>query len=1113
MGAPGAGKTTLLQHIALAFARERTGDKKLRRKKSLTNSLGKIAWKTPIFIRLTSIASQLATRADNRPDLTVLDALTSTLPPDLQAIPEAKNYFASQLKKGRCVVLLDGLDEVPSNQEFEATTRAIQSMVAFYPKNKYIITSRVAGWRTGAGPGFQVSYVDDLSNTQIETFVDTWYEAVERNAIPGRLEDESPSEKKARSRRSTQKAQSLKSTLQTNIGIRRLATNPMLLSIIAVVHRSLATLPRERSKLYNQCSQILLDQWDVFKGLRIDDTGLRLEQKQAIMRRLAYALHTGEIGDPGGGREAPSEQFEKIISNMLPGLSKPPESASHLLRRLLERSGLLIERSRNSISFAHHTFQEYFTAQYLSDLDTNAGAEFLATQERILSDWWREVALLLSGLLPDSGQFIKLIEQTGHDDVFLQTTRMAALCASEAIAISDKNIRDSIIQRALTVRQTHDSPRIPQTGPIGDYVLRWAKSPTWLSRAAQITHAVSPDAFKLHLRSITSSGNTNHNPETLEAILGCLCSGKQTSTTQEELALLKAALKEDNHRHRSLSLKALGRPDISDLRSIRLEILTAQLATNDRYTTIVAANSIGNILRSSTPIPKDLVSTIRGIIQSNTNKPSSVIREIATTSRRTKFTEAVFDEVTTNLVTTMAASTHSARASTGLRLLPLLPGDKDTKIRHLHLALSRIGDTNKSIQTSAITATREFASKGPAGHIASHIFDQLQSSSTTTNQERYLNALSRLPSSKATPAQWAIIKHLATTSPRKLRAIALSALQVVHPPDNTAGTELLDICLMSSSSLIRSTALKSLTVRTHLKNTKITDALISSLNSRSAENKLSAAATLLRLTEAELPKAICDAVSSTLQRELTLLNKVSSPLLKFLPPRTETTLNFRLCGLLIETLIKHTISTRSSTHYSEILNALGSHASLFLGIIRTSEDNPINDESDEPIISNEEQHTARQSLVHEASISFVSILDTLVISSPEIVFLGEGNMPTLAGRIRSLVRSMPVDVVHRISKELYNSSSISSKIASMSAISALAYRPDSATTAILAEAITDRDVRIARAACIASAMHAKGTQAPDLFRALQRRLDDSDSSLQDAAWTAISSIFSKPDQR
>lgn len=651
LGSPGAGKTTLLQHIALSFARERTGDKKLRRKNSLKNSLGKISWKTPVFIRLTSIASQLATRTDNKPDLTILDALASTLPPDLQALPEAKNYFASQLKKGRCVVLLDGLDEVPSNQEFEATTRAIQSMVAFYPRNKYIITSRIAGWRTGAGPGFQVSYVDDLSDAQIETFVETWYEAVERNAIPGRLEDESPSEKKARSRRANQKAQGLKSTLQTNIGIRRLATNPMLLSIIAVVHRSLATLPRERSKLYNQCSQILLDQWDFSRGLRVDDTGLRLEQKQAIMRRLAYALHTGEIGDPGGGREASSEQFETIISNMLPGLSKPPESASRLLKRLLERSGLLIERSRNSISFAHHTFQEYFTAQYLSDLGSEAGAVFLANKDRILSDWWREVALLLSGLLPDSGHFIKLIERTEVDDIFLRTTRMAALCASEAIAIADKSVRDSIVQKSLSVRQSHNSPRVPQTEPVGDYVLRWAKSTTWLPQAARLTQTISPEIFKSKLRSLTSSKSKSHNPETLEALLVCICSGRQVSINQEELDLLATALSEDNYRYKSLSLKALGRHDIPDLRSNRLDILTAQLIAQDRYVTREAAVSIGNILRSSTPIPKNLITTLRESISANTNEPDLILREITKASKRGKFAEAVFDESTIALTT------------------------------------------------------------------------------------------------------------------------------------------------------------------------------------------------------------------------------------------------------------------------------------------------------------------------------------------------------------------------------------------------------------------------------------------------------------------------------
>jgi predicted NACHT family NTPase len=109
---------------------------------------------------------------------------------------------------------------------------------------------------------------------------------VERNAVVGRLEDEGHAERKERERRATRRASELKAALKENLGIRRLATNPMLLSIIALVHRSLATLPKERAKLYSECIKILLEQWDISKGVRVDDTNLKLEQKEVVMRRL-----------------------------------------------------------------------------------------------------------------------------------------------------------------------------------------------------------------------------------------------------------------------------------------------------------------------------------------------------------------------------------------------------------------------------------------------------------------------------------------------------------------------------------------------------------------------------------------------------------------------------------------------------------------------------------------------------------------------------------------------------------------------------------------------------------------------------------------------------------
>jgi predicted NACHT family NTPase len=375
LGGPGSGKTSLLQYIGLAYARDRPGDKRLRNRRLWRSRLGSARWRLPIFVPLGAAAPMLSQKTEHGTDRSLLDVLPRLLPADLQRHPAAAAYFAERLDDGECVVLLDGLDEVASDEEFQTTAHTLRGFVTRYKDNQFIVTTRntprSASWRDGLASEFSVFYVNDLTDGQVRTFIDTWYEAVERNAVPGPIDREADAERRQRERRAKERAAELKEILRTNSSIRRLASNPMLLSILALLHRGKRRLDRERRALYQECSQLLLEQWDVQRGVRVDDTGLRLQQKEAIMRRLAKKLHAGDIGEKGGGREARREEVENVIAEMMPALKGVEDKelasteASRLLNRLIERSGLVVERRRDVIMFSHHTFQEYFSAEFL----------------------------------------------------------------------------------------------------------------------------------------------------------------------------------------------------------------------------------------------------------------------------------------------------------------------------------------------------------------------------------------------------------------------------------------------------------------------------------------------------------------------------------------------------------------------------------------------------------------------------------------------------------------------------------------------------------------------------------------------------------------------------
>src|SRR5262249_56049933 len=61
---------------------------------------------------------------------------------------EPEGWWEQQLYGGRCLVLLDGLDEVAVEEHRRAVVDWITRQIAMYPKNDYVATSRPHGDRT-----------------------------------------------------------------------------------------------------------------------------------------------------------------------------------------------------------------------------------------------------------------------------------------------------------------------------------------------------------------------------------------------------------------------------------------------------------------------------------------------------------------------------------------------------------------------------------------------------------------------------------------------------------------------------------------------------------------------------------------------------------------------------------------------------------------------------------------------------------------------------------------------------------------------------------------------------------------------------------------------------
>jgi len=285
-------------------------------------------------------------------------------------------------------------------------------------------------------PDFAVLTIEPFDRPRRKEFIQKWYNAVEASAAG----QETPEEAEIRQRRVRERADDLARAVEESDRLRRLAENPLLLSVMAMVHRVDVTLPRERAALYRRCTELLLERWDVGRGGEDRDaTGLTLAQKELLMRHIGYHFHER------GTRFLPRREVEALIAGVLPSLGQSAERAGELLDWVERRTGLLADGEY--LTFAHLAFQEYFAAGAI--LSDERLRERLLEMDRLFAPWWREVVLLCAGMADNATDLIRRIYSPQKDDLLRRRLFLAGHCAGEATRVEEglrQEIRDELLR-------------------------------------------------------------------------------------------------------------------------------------------------------------------------------------------------------------------------------------------------------------------------------------------------------------------------------------------------------------------------------------------------------------------------------------------------------------------------------------------------------------------------------------------------------------------------------------------------------------------------------------------------------------------------------------------
>ncbi len=376
VGDPGSGKTTFVRYLAQQLARAGLGEK---------GALARVGMQAggqepplPVFVRIERMArflveNPLTTCSAEAPEH-FLRYLNHTQEGHDHDLPPG--YLRQRVADGGCCVLLDGLDEVAGEALRQRMSALIENVVLEFPANRYVVTCRTRAWegRTAIATGVAPFRLGALEPAQVERFCETWSRALFR-VPPGVTNGQ-------QYRDAMEYRDTLLRAIDENPGGETFTENPLLLTVLAVVHWTGRKLPDQRAELYDRAVEYLLDSRRELAGR---ETVLRKE----CLRTIAAAMM--EHAD-GVQRSLGFDEAAKAVADVLD--CDEAEALAFVEHETL-LSGLLVSRSEGEVEFWHLVFQEFLAAVELEQADDR----WPRIAPHLFSDRWSEVLLLLGGCL------------------------------------------------------------------------------------------------------------------------------------------------------------------------------------------------------------------------------------------------------------------------------------------------------------------------------------------------------------------------------------------------------------------------------------------------------------------------------------------------------------------------------------------------------------------------------------------------------------------------------------------------------------------------------------------------------------------------------------------
>jgi formylglycine-generating enzyme required for sulfatase activity/energy-coupling factor transporter ATP-binding protein EcfA2 len=444
LGDPGSGKSTLMKWLTLIMA---TGQAK---------DIGLLD-RLPILLSLSSYAKEL----ENGLDCPLDEYLSTRFIKQISSMFPIKELYRTTLEKGRALILLDGLDEVRDVTLRQEIINRVQNFHAFHctKGNQFILTSRIVGYKDVrlSGKDLQEITLVDFDDDQIEDFVTRWTNVIEHLA----QENTDLAQQAADHERIE-----LLEAVQRNPGVRQLAVNPLLLTILCSMKRQGVSLPERRVQLYDKYIEVLLSQWNQARSIDGNKPSRNLNVVQAVRLLAPLALWMHEHSAGIGMVKTQDLRRELVRLFTEKGEQEAEAATDQFLDDVRNYACLLVERGEGEYGFLHLTFEEYLAGVGIA-LAGQGNAETIAEKIGATVDEsvWRESSLLAIA-------YVTLIQQledvAGKILSWLVTHKPgqsgnAVLLAGEALVDAGQDalpavVRDEVITALVPVMQSKDKP-------------------------------------------------------------------------------------------------------------------------------------------------------------------------------------------------------------------------------------------------------------------------------------------------------------------------------------------------------------------------------------------------------------------------------------------------------------------------------------------------------------------------------------------------------------------------------------------------------------------------------------------------------------------------------